>query len=44
MDNAVKYTAPVDMVKIDATSCQMFTSIDIWDNGIRIEESEIPKI
>lgn len=44
VDNAIKYTDSGGKVEVSARSYQMFTRIDIRDDGMGIEESEIPKI
>lgn len=44
LDNAVKYTEADGKIEISVGEYQLFTRIDIKDNGIGISESEIPKI
>lgn len=44
LDNAVKYTGADGKIEISVGEYQLFTRIDIKDNGIGISESEIPKI
>ena len=44
LDNAVKYTESDGIIEIRVGEYQLFTRIDIKDNGIGISESEIPKI
>lgn len=44
VDNAIKYTNDHGEIHINVTPYQMFVRIDIQDNGIGIEEEEIPKI
>lgn len=44
VDNAIKYTPNGGAVKISATAYQMFCRIDVTDNGIGIDEEEMPKI
>lgn len=44
LDNAVKYTKENGLVVVTIENYDMFTRIDIKDNGIGIKEEEIPKI
>jgi len=44
LDNAVKYTGADGKIEISACEYQLFTRIDIKDNGIGISEYEIPEI
>lgn len=44
VDNAIKYTPKGGTVKISATAYQMFCRIDVEDNGIGIDEEDMPKI
>lgn len=44
LDNAVKYTPTGGKVAVSTTVYEMFTRIDISDNGIGIEEQEINQI
>ena len=44
IDNAVKYTPECGKIKIRIESYEIFTRIDVQDNGIGIKEDEIPKI
>lgn len=44
VDNAIKYTKDQGEVNISILSYEMFSRIDISDNGIGIEEDELPKI
>lgn len=44
VDNAIKYTEEQGEVNILILSYEMFSRIDISDNGIGIDEDELPKI
>lgn len=44
LDNAVKYTGKNGEIQITLQSYDIFSRIDIKDNGMGIEENEIPKI
>lgn len=44
LDNAVKYTGNGGSISVSATEYSFFIRIDIRDNGIGIDEEEIPKI
>lgn len=44
LDNAVKYTGINGEIEIVVQSYDMFSRIDIKDNGIGIAEEELPKI
>ena len=44
LDNAVKYTGENGEIQITLQSYDIFSRIDIKDNGMGIEENEIPKI
>lgn len=44
IDNAVKYTKPNGKIEVNIKSFEIFTKIDVSDNGIGISEEEINKI
>ena len=44
LDNAAKYTQNGGMISISTTKYELFTRIDIKDNGIGIEKNEINQI
>ena len=44
VDNAIKYTDFGGEINVSFTRYEFFVRIDIKDNGIGIEENEIPKI
>ncbi|MGG7162793.1 sensor histidine kinase [Clostridium ihumii] len=44
LDNAVKYTGENGEIQITLQSYDIFSRVDIKDNGMGIEENEIPKI
>lgn len=44
IDNAIKYSPKESDINISVTSYEMFTKIDIKDEGIGIKEEEMPKI
>jgi len=44
LDNAVKYTGFGGSIEVSSAEYEMFTRIDIRDNGIGIDESEHAKI
>ncbi|MBS5950893.1 MAG: HAMP domain-containing histidine kinase [Clostridium sp.] len=44
LENAVKYTSENGLIKVKIQSYEMFTRVDIKDNGMGIKEEELPKI
>lgn len=44
LENAVKYTEPDGNIQIDVVSNEMFTRVDISDNGIGITRGDLPHI
>jgi K+-sensing histidine kinase KdpD len=44
IDNAIKYSPKESEINISVTSYEMFTRIDIKDEGMGIKEEEMPKI
>lgn len=44
IENAVKYTKNNGIIKIKMRNYEMFSRLDIEDNGIGIDEEELPKI
>jgi len=44
MDNAIKYTGEGGRIEVRVSEYSLFTRIDIKDNGIGIEENDLPKI
>ncbi|MEW9080618.1 sensor histidine kinase [Terrisporobacter glycolicus] len=44
LENAVKYTNKNGVIKVTIQNYEMFVRIDIQDNGVGIEEDELPKI
>lgn len=44
VDNAIKYSEPGTEIKISTIPYEMFLCIEVRDQGIGIEEEEIPKI
>ncbi|VYU64776.1 sensor histidine kinase [Clostridium tertium] len=44
LENAVKYTSENGVIKVKIQGYEMFTRVDIKDNGVGIKEEELPKI